>query len=74
MSDTAKSGAELLPPQPATTKVNSDMKDIENLDSISWQITLEMDYLCGQICLTQMVPLVEFELTTYRLQGGCSTN
>jgi hypothetical protein len=22
----------------------------------------------------QMVPLVGFELTTYRLQGGCSTN
>jgi hypothetical protein len=42
MSDTAKSGAELLPPQPARTKVTSDMNDIENLDSISWQITLEM--------------------------------
>jgi hypothetical protein len=24
--------------------------------------------------LQMMVPLVGFELTTYRLQGGCSTN
>ena len=24
--------------------------------------------------LYHMVPLVGFELTTYRLQGGCSTN
>jgi hypothetical protein len=42
MSDTAKSGVELLPPQPARTKVQSDMKEIKNLDSISLQITLEM--------------------------------
>jgi hypothetical protein len=42
MSDTAKSGAELLPPQPAIAKAESEMKDIENLDSISWLITLEI--------------------------------
>jgi hypothetical protein len=30
----------------------------------------------GGICCEEkgMVPLVGFELTTYRLQGGCSTN
>jgi 5-formyltetrahydrofolate cyclo-ligase len=25
-------------------------------------------------CLELVVPIVGFELTTYRLQGGCSTN
>ena len=28
----------------------------------------------GQIRTIVMVPLVGFELTTYSLQGGCSTN
>jgi hypothetical protein len=34
MSDTAKSGAELLPPQPARTNAESEMKAIKILDSI----------------------------------------
>ena len=29
--------------------------------------------LAAMMCL-DMVPVVGFELTTYRLQGGCSTN
>jgi hypothetical protein len=42
MSDTAKSGAELLPPQPTRTKVQSDIEDIKNLDDIRYEITLEI--------------------------------
>jgi hypothetical protein len=43
MSDTAKLGAELLPPQPARTNAESEMKDRKNLDGICWQAMSEMD-------------------------------
>jgi hypothetical protein len=43
ISDTAKSGAELLPPQPARTNAESEMKDRKNLDGICWQAMSEMD-------------------------------
>jgi hypothetical protein len=43
MSDTAKLGAELLPPQPARTNAESEMKDRKNLDGIGWQAVSEMD-------------------------------
>ena len=30
--------------------------------------------LDGTVSESQMVPVIGFELMTYRLQGGCSTN
>jgi hypothetical protein len=43
MSDTAKSGAELLPPQPARTNAESERKDRKILDGIGWQEISEID-------------------------------
>ena len=36
MSDTANSGAELLPPQPARTNAKSEMKGRKNVEGMSW--------------------------------------
>jgi hypothetical protein len=36
--------------------------------------TFGANYCLVMLCMPNLVPLVGFELTTYRLQGGCSTN
>jgi hypothetical protein len=43
MSDTAKSGAELLPPQPARNSAEIEMMDRKILDGICWQAISEMN-------------------------------
>jgi hypothetical protein len=43
MSDTAKSGAELLPPHPAKTNAEIEMMDSKILYGICWQAISEMD-------------------------------
>ncbi len=47
---------------PRSNKILGVVKGYELIDFCLWQ--------CGKI---KMVPNVGFELTTYRLQGGCST-
>jgi hypothetical protein len=43
MSDTAKSGAELLPPQPARTNAEIERMDRKILEGTGWKAISEMD-------------------------------
>ena len=37
-------------------------------------INQEKSQTLGKVLAFEMVPIIGFELMTYRLQGGCSTN